>query len=191
MLRLVVVALALAPSAGCADPPPDGVWCEGAHERPLFLEVGQGFAESERMDPLPADGTMPLFEGPQGPQKGYHVWTQFRVQGVCPSSTTVSWVLREEHGGRVMFRTDSRLPLIEAEGETWCLPIGNATQVCPYRDGTPVAERDLSLEVQLHEGADREGREPEDGFREASAILTIHPVCADQECLEVCGVHSP
>jgi hypothetical protein len=157
------------------------VACDGAHAAALSLEVGTGDPEHPVFNPLPVDGRVDLFPGPQ---QGYHVYLQVRVTGVCPNRFLVKRKIREPGKTQVIRSQEEHLTgLVNLGGGDLVLPRAQPTFICPSNmPGVQMVDRELDLEVTFEEelGA---CDSLADGARTITQHVTIVPTCAETDTL--------
>ncbi|MBI2896760.1 MAG: hypothetical protein HYY06_24600 [Deltaproteobacteria bacterium] len=67
MLKAAPLLLAIVACASCSEPAEeDGEDCEAAWASAQTIEIGTGSPDDEIFRPLPDDGVLPLWPGPQG-----------------------------------------------------------------------------------------------------------------------------
>ncbi len=152
------------PAGACPLPPVD----EPA------LAIGEGSEDDVRFRPLPDGGRLVLHSGIQG---GYHVYVQLRALGIEPERMTLVRRLRDpDTGAELRLQQESVNLACPEDEEAWILAQGQLLFVCPsLTAGADMQGRDLLLEVELRDAADR--------TLQAQAV--IHPVCPEGD--EVCA----
>lgn len=160
---------------------PDGENCvvEGMCPLPpvdeMHIEIGVGSETLTVFEPLPDDGVLPLYAGPQG---GYHVFIQVRLVGLQSDSITLTRRLLDPDDLTLIRSQEATLPFACPAGETkWILSQDQLTYICPSTaPGYSSHDRDLLLDVTA--------RDQDDNVLPASAM--IHPVCpeGDDTCTD-------
>jgi hypothetical protein len=150
---------------------------------PATIEVGTGDPELPGFEPLPEDGRLPLFLGPQA---GYHVYIQARVEGLCPNSVAFDRWVREPGETDALRHQTSKQALRGEGGGAFAFPHAVATFICPATEpGIRMDNRSFDLDVTLSEQptcGDAGAGEPVS----VSKTVTIVPTCSeyDADCTD-------
>ncbi|MEK6607257.1 MAG: hypothetical protein AABZ30_06300 [Myxococcota bacterium] len=133
------------------------------------LVVGAGDPDAPVFDPLPDDGTIPLFPGPQG---GYHVYLQFRARGLDATSVWIDRRLIDADSGLVLVELREARALVDA-GDGWRgIESGVQTNLCPSDiPGWALHDRAFDLGVVL--------TDMDDEARTIETKREIRPSCPD------------
>ena len=120
-----------------------------------------------------------LVEGAQG---GFHVWMQYDVRDLAPSTVTLERTATRASDGAVVlvYRGDVDIGAPGADG-TWTAPAPIPMFMCPAPIGITVVDTPIDFRLRLLDDA---------GAELARAAITLVPHCPDAQadfCTRICN----